>query len=85
MNAKQIGAVMALAEQPPVKPVDYELAERIYNGKGTVYAFPEDLVPIVRYQCMYLSGGWDMEEMQDLCNRLRWRVTILGAMADLKS
>lgn len=80
MTHKEFSAAVALAQ------TNMELSHHdidLFDGYGTPGFCPvcctlPQVARLIRWQCQYLNGGWDMEELNTLRAFARTRFTIVG-------
>lgn len=80
MNKQDLATAFEIAKSDEV--LEDELLD-IFVGCGLkdfkpVYCTLRGVAKLIRYQCQYLFGGWDMEEFQNIARIGRYKFHIIS-------
>jgi hypothetical protein len=80
MTKKELAKAFQIAKSDTVIPEDNL---HLFNGFGLddfkpVYCTLRDVAKLIRYQCQFLTGGWDMDAFQDIAFHSKKRFIIIG-------
>ena len=82
MTRKQFGVLIEIAQQGPVAETAEEIWKLMepFDGcalhKNRFYATTKQVIQFIRYQCMYLNGEWNHQELES-CANIAKRIDLL--------
>jgi len=77
MNKKEFSKALALAQSDETfEEQEYDEALNLFSGCALrdfvpVHTTIRPVAVLIRYQCQYLNGGWDLEAIDDMAHIAR--------------